>query len=82
MNDFLNNVKKHGALGVLAMWLWITHARVERLEEKLYDCYEQQNVSSLVTETHKQLNDIRLFAILPKELKYDIKRIRKQTTTS
>lgn len=82
MNEFITVVKKHGALGVLAMWLWITHARVEKLEEKLYDCYESQSASSLVTKTHKQISDIRLFAVLPKEIRYDIKKLRKQTATS
>lgn len=82
MNDLLTAIKKHGALGVLAMWLWITHARVEKLEQKLYDCYEQNAISNSMSMPYKKIVDIRLFAVLPNEIKYDFKRLRKQTTTS
>lgn len=82
MNDLLTAIKKHGALGVLAMWLWITHARVEKLEEKLYDCYEQNAISNVIIYPNNKNLDIRFFAVLPNELKYDIKKLRKQTTTS
>lgn len=81
MTDLLNAIKKHGALGVLAMWLWFTNTRVEKLEAKLYDCYEQQAISNSVSMP-LQKDEIEIIAVLPKELKYDFKRLRKQTPTS
>lgn len=82
MNDLLDVIKKHGALGVVVFWLWVTHNRVEKLEQQLYDCYEKNTISNAISMPYKKIVDIRLFAVLPNEIKYDLKRIRKQTTTS
>lgn len=39
MNEFITQIKKNGAVGVLAMWLWYTHTEVQELKLRLYDCY-------------------------------------------
>lgn len=82
MEQLLDAIKKHGALGVVVFWLWVTHNRVEKLEQQLYDCYEKNTISNSISTPIKKIIDIRLFAVLPNEIKYDFKRIRKQTTTS
>ena len=39
MTEFITQIKKNGAVGVLAMWLWYTHMEVQELKLRLYDCY-------------------------------------------
>ena len=44
INQFLDVIKKHGAIGVLAMWLGYTHFEVQDLKDRLYNCLEHQTV--------------------------------------
>lgn len=39
LNQILEVIKKQGATGVLALWLWYTHSEVQELKLRLYDCY-------------------------------------------
>jgi len=39
INQILEVIKKQGATGVLALWLWYTHSEVQELKLRLYDCY-------------------------------------------
>ena len=39
MNEFITQIKKNGAVGVLAMLFWYTHKEVQELKIRLYDCY-------------------------------------------
>lgn len=41
INQFLEVIKKHGALGVLALWLTYTHFEVQDVKERLYNCLEK-----------------------------------------
>ena len=38
-------MKKHGAVGVLALWLGYTHFEVQDLKVRLYDCLDKESVS-------------------------------------
>lgn len=41
INQFLDVIKKHGALGVLALWLTYTHFEVQDVKDRLYNCLEK-----------------------------------------
>lgn len=62
LNQILGVIKKQGATGVLAMWLWYTHSDVQDLKTRLYDCYGKTNNTAT-----RQINDTNYFAIVPKD---------------
>lgn len=62
IEKFLQTIKKHGATGVLALWLFYTHTEVQDLKLRLYDCYGKN--SNLAT---KPMDDNTNFAIIPKD---------------
>ncbi len=62
IDQILTVIKKQGATGVLAMWLWYTHSDVQDLKHRLYDCYGKSN--NLAT---RSINDTTHFAIVPKD---------------
>jgi hypothetical protein len=62
INKYLEIIKKQGATGVLALWLWYTHSDVQDLKHRLYDCYGKSN--NVAT---KPINDTTNFAIVPKD---------------
>ena len=41
ITQFIEVIKKHGALGVLALWLTYTHFEVQDVKERLYNCLEK-----------------------------------------
>ena len=43
--QILEIMKKHGAVGVLALWLGYTHFEVQDLKVRLYDCLDKESVS-------------------------------------
>ena len=43
INQFLAIIKKHGATGVLALWLSYTHFEVQDLKQRLFACLDKQN---------------------------------------
>ena len=59
----LDIIKKQGATGVLALWLWYTHSDVQDLKHRLYDCYGKGKSSSL----HTSVKDTSVVAIIPKD---------------
>ena len=63
INKFLEIIKKQGATGVLALWLWYTHSEVQELKQRLYDCYGK-GVRSAV---HKEVQDSTTYAVIPKD---------------
>lgn len=63
LNKVFEIIKKQGATGVLAMWLWYTHSDVQDLKARLYDCYGKGKTSLLT----KELKDSSLVAVLPKD---------------
>jgi hypothetical protein len=62
ITKFLEIIKKQGATGVLALWLWYTHSDVQDLKHRLYECYGKNNNTAT-----RQINDTTHFAIVPKD---------------
>lgn len=62
LNQIFTVIKKQGATGVLAIWLYYTHSDVQDLKQRLYDCYGK--TSNVVT---KPINDTTNFAVIPKD---------------
>ena len=75
MEAWVKIIKQYGVTGLLTLWLWVTHTKVERLEAKLYDClkessYRGQNAKQVITHE-------KLYAIIPKDyLSEKIKKLR------
>jgi hypothetical protein len=67
MTEFVTIVKKYGVTGVLALWLWHTDNRLNKVETALYDCYKEQSFRQ-ATNTRINIPE-RLFAILPNDKK-------------
>jgi hypothetical protein len=55
-------IKKQGATGVLALWLWYTYSDVQDLKHRLYECYGKNNKVAT-----RQINDTTHFAVVPKD---------------
>jgi hypothetical protein len=69
MKEFVEIASKYGATGLLAVWLFITNKRVEKLEQQLYDCltqtyYDRRNSEQNTTHT-------KYFAVLPEKIRYE-----------
>ena len=62
LDQILTVIKKQGATGVLALWLWYTHSEVQELKHRLYDCYGK----GIKTAT-KPISDTTNFAVIPKD---------------
>lgn len=67
IDKFLAIIKKHGAMGVLALWLSYTHFEVQDLKARLFNCLERKVTLIDV----KSIKDSKLYAILPEKKKYD-----------
>ena len=67
MTEFVAIIKKYGVTGVLALWLWHTDNRLNKVEDALYDCYKEQTFRQ-ATNTLIDIPE-RLFAILPDDKK-------------
>jgi hypothetical protein len=66
INQFLTIIKKHGAMGVLALWLSYTHFEVQDLKARLFNCLE--NKTTLIDTEFNNRNNI--YATLPEKFKY------------
>lgn len=66
IDKFLEIVKKHGALGVLALWLSYTHFEVQDLKARLFNCLESK--TTLIDTEFNNRNNI--YATLPEKFKY------------
>jgi hypothetical protein len=62
LNKVFEIIKKQGATGVLALWLFYTHTEVQELKHRLYDCYGKSNNTA-----SKPINDTTNFAVVPKD---------------
>lgn len=62
LNKVFEIIKKQGATGVLALWLFYTHTEVQELKQRLYDCYGKGK--GMVQEP---IADTTNFAIVPKD---------------
>jgi hypothetical protein len=65
MTEFVTIIKKYGVTGVLALWLWHTDSRLNKVETALYDCYKEQSYRK-ATNTRIKLTE-KLYAILPND---------------
>jgi hypothetical protein len=67
IDKFLAIIKKHGAMGVLALWLSYTHFEVQDLKARLFACLDKQNE---IQENKKANPDQqKTVGILPNEKK-------------
>ena len=62
LNKVFEIIKKQGATGVLALWLFYTHTEVQELKARLYDCYGK--TKGMVQEP---IVDTTNFAVVPKD---------------
>jgi len=67
IDKFLEIVKKHGALGVLALWLSYTHFEVQDLKARLFACLEKEN--GIQQNRKANPDQQKSAAILPNEKK-------------
>jgi len=63
IDNLIEVIKKHGATGVLAVWLLVTNARVTMLESHLYECYRSKMVENVLKKKQQ------LVAILPEKIR-------------
>lgn len=67
LTQLLDVIKKQGATGVLALWLWYTHTDVQDLKVKLYNCLEKE--SSISKNEQEPITPIKDSAIISYESK-------------
>jgi hypothetical protein len=68
-------IKKHGISALCFLALWWMNARLENVEDKLYNCYDRLTYKA--EGLHKRhINKQHIYAILPHDvtIKKDIKR--------
>ena len=61
----LDLLKKHGALGVLTVWLFYTNERLNKVEQELYRCYDKMSVSNEIGKRYPK--GVDYYAVLPKQ---------------
>jgi hypothetical protein len=69
MKEFVDIASKYGATGLLAVWLFITNKRVEKLEQQLYDCLTQTYYDRRNSEQNTK--QTQYFAVLPEKIRYE-----------
>jgi hypothetical protein len=76
-DSLITLAKKHGALGVMAVWLTYTTYRLDAVEQKLYGCFDELKERPALTGMTKRIkkSDV-LYAVLPKEIQ-----VRKEKKT-
>lgn len=63
-------IKKHGPIPVLAIWLWVDHGRLNRVENQLYDCYQiKSKKADLFQHNMPKVKANTLLAVLPTKQK-------------
>lgn len=72
LTQLLDVIKKQGATGVLALWLWYTHTDVQDLKAKLYNCLEKEaSVSKNEQEPITPIKDSAIISYESKKRKID-----------
>lgn len=61
----LDLLKKHGALGVLTVWLFYTNERLNKVEAELYRCYDKMSAYNEVSKRYPK--GVDYYAVIPKE---------------
>jgi len=54
LTQFIEVIKKQGAVGVLALWLTYTHFEVQDVKERLYNCLDKNEYYNRKTIEEKQ----------------------------
>jgi hypothetical protein len=67
IDKFLEAIKKHGSVGVLALWLSYTHFEVQDLKARLFACLDKQNEINQNTKANPDKQ--KTVGILPNEKK-------------
>jgi hypothetical protein len=65
LTSILDLIKKHGALGVLTIWLFYTNERLNKVEQELYRCYDKMSAYNEVGKRYPKGLDY--YAVIPKE---------------
>lgn len=75
LENILEAFKKYGVTAVLALWILRQEARLNTVEDKLYNCYATMNLLN-AHERKTAENKTHIYAILPNEIsvKRDTKR--------
>ena len=75
-SQILEIIKKHGAIGVLALWLGYTHFEVQDLKDRLFNCLEgrEYTISQGKKEKPLPIKRIDSLAILPDDGKRLVRR--------
>jgi hypothetical protein len=63
--SILDLIKKHGALGVLTIWLFYTNERLNKVEAELYRCYDK--IATFNEVGKRYLKGVDYYAVIPKE---------------
>ena len=71
-NQILELVKKHGAIGVLALWLGYTHFEVQDLKVRLYNCLEKESVSKDQQQPITPIKDTAIISYESKKRKQEV----------
>lgn len=75
MEAWIKIIKQYGVTGLLTLWLWVTHNKVEQLEAKLYDCLDER--AYLERQNNRFNIPNQSEAIIPKDyLSEKIKKLR------
>lgn len=75
MEAWIKIIKQYGVTGLLTLWLWVTHNKVEKLEAKLYDCLDDRKYLQKFGDRTVIPNQSE--AIIPKDyLSEKIKKLR------
>ena len=70
--QILELIKKHGSIGVLALWLGYTHIEVQDLKDRLYHCLEKETQISKKEEKPSQsIKDSAIISYESKKRKVD-----------
>lgn len=73
LTALLDLIKKHGALGVLTIWLFYTNERLNKVEQELYRCYDKMSAFKEIGKRYPK--GVDYYAVLPKETSLKRKKI-------
>ena len=73
--QILEVIKKHGAIGVLALWLGYTHFEVQDLKDRLFNCLDnRERISQGRGEQPALPSTSDSLAVLPEDSKRLVRR--------
>jgi hypothetical protein len=69
---FLDLIKKNGVSGLLAIGLFYTNERLNKVEQELYRCYDKMSAYNEVGKRYPKGMDY--YAVIPKEIAIEQKK--------